>query len=65
MDRDKRWERVKLAYDAIAEGAAEFHADNALAALDAAYARGETDEFVKPTVIAAAAPMAEGTPSST
>ncbi len=60
MDRDKRWERVKLAYDAIAEGVAEFHADSALAALDAAYARGETDEFVKPTVIASAAQIADG-----
>jgi 2,3-bisphosphoglycerate-independent phosphoglycerate mutase len=60
MDRDKRWERVKLAYDAIAEGVAEFHADNALATLDAAYARGETDEFVKPTVIGTATPMVDG-----
>ena len=50
MDRDKRWERVKLAYDAIADGESPFHADNAVAALDAAYARGENDEFVKPTV---------------
>src|SRR5262249_40949175 len=40
MDRDKRWERVKLAYDAIADAQAEFHAPDALAALDAAYARG-------------------------
>jgi len=60
MDRDKRWERVKLAYDAIAEGVAEFHSDNALAALDAAYARGETDEFVKPTTIGAATKIADG-----
>ena len=60
MDRDKRWERVKLAYDAIAEGVAEFHADSALAALDAAYARGETDEFVKPTIIASATKIADG-----
>ena len=60
MDRDKRWERVKLAYDAIAEGAAQFHADSALAALDAAYARGETDEFVKPTVVGATVKIADG-----
>jgi 2,3-bisphosphoglycerate-independent phosphoglycerate mutase len=60
MDRDKRWERVKLAYDAIAEGKAEFHADTALAALDAAYARGETDEFVKPTIIGDAARIVDG-----
>jgi 2,3-bisphosphoglycerate-independent phosphoglycerate mutase len=60
MDRDKRWERVKLAYDAIAEAQAEFRAENALAALDAAYARGENDEFVKPTLIGAAARIADG-----
>jgi len=60
MDRDKRWERVKLAYDAIADAQAEFHAPDALAALDTAYARGETDEFVKPTVIGAGARIADG-----
>ncbi|MBS0486645.1 MAG: phosphoglycerate mutase (2,3-diphosphoglycerate-independent), partial [Proteobacteria bacterium] len=49
-----------LAYDAIAEGAAQFHADSALAALDAAYARGETDEFVKPTVVGATVKIADG-----
>ncbi|HSN00933.1 MAG TPA: 2,3-bisphosphoglycerate-independent phosphoglycerate mutase [Rudaea sp.] len=60
MDRDKRWERVKLAYDAVADGAAEFRADSALAALDAGYARGETDEFIKPTIIGTVAPIADG-----
>ncbi len=60
MDRDRRWDRVKLAYDAIAEAQAEFHAPNALSALDAAYARGENDEFVKPTVIGAGAKIADG-----
>jgi 2,3-bisphosphoglycerate-independent phosphoglycerate mutase len=60
MDRDKRWERVQLAYDAITDAAAPFHADDALAALDAAYARGETDEFVKPTVIGAGAKVVDG-----
>ncbi|MBS0555964.1 MAG: 2,3-bisphosphoglycerate-independent phosphoglycerate mutase [Proteobacteria bacterium] len=60
MDRDKRWERVKLAYDAIADGIAEYRADAALAALDAAYARGETDEFVKPTLIGNGAAIADG-----
>jgi len=60
MDRDKRWERVKLAYDAIAEADAPFRADNAVAALDAAYVRGETDEFVKPTIIGAGTAMADG-----
>jgi 2,3-bisphosphoglycerate-independent phosphoglycerate mutase len=51
MDRDGRWDRVEKAYLAIAEGRAEFSAPNALVALEAAYARGENDEFVKPVVI--------------
>ncbi|MEP6483743.1 MAG: 2,3-bisphosphoglycerate-independent phosphoglycerate mutase, partial [Rudaea sp.] len=59
MDRDKRWERVKLAYDAIADAQSEFHADNAIAALQAAYARGENDEFVKPTVIGSGKKIAD------
>ncbi|HEX7244355.1 MAG TPA: 2,3-bisphosphoglycerate-independent phosphoglycerate mutase [Solirubrobacterales bacterium] len=50
MDRDTRWERTKLAYDAIvhAEG---LRAASAEAAVEASYEREETDEFVKPTVI--------------
>jgi 2,3-bisphosphoglycerate-independent phosphoglycerate mutase len=51
MDRDNRWERVKLGYDLITKGKAEFSADSALAGLQAAYERGETDEFVMPTAI--------------
>lgn len=51
MDRDKRWERVAPAYHMLVEGEAEFTATNALDALEQAYARGETDEFVKCTVI--------------
>jgi len=50
MDRDKRWERVKLAYDALVHGEA-LHAESALAAVQEAYARGETDEFIVPTVV--------------
>lgn len=50
MDRDRRWDRVAKAWSAIVDGKAEFQADGALAALDRAYARGETDEFVSPTV---------------
>ncbi|MDE2257383.1 MAG: 2,3-bisphosphoglycerate-independent phosphoglycerate mutase, partial [Xanthomonadaceae bacterium] len=50
----------KLAYEAIAEGVAEFHCGDALAALDAAYARGETDEFVKPTAIGKYTKIADG-----
>lgn len=51
MDRDNRWERVQLAYDAMTTGKAEYQAPTAIQALEAAYAREETDEFVKPTTI--------------
>jgi 2,3-bisphosphoglycerate-independent phosphoglycerate mutase len=51
MDRDKRWDRIELAYDAMVEGKAEFHADSGEAAVRAAYARDETDEFIKPTTV--------------
>jgi 2,3-bisphosphoglycerate-independent phosphoglycerate mutase len=50
MDRDKRWERVELAYNAFF-GDAPYTAPSAVAAVEAAYARDETDEFVKPTLI--------------
>jgi len=60
MDRDKRWDRVKLAYDAIANGESPFHADSVIAALDRAYERGENDEFVKPTVVGEHWRMADG-----
>jgi 2,3-bisphosphoglycerate-independent phosphoglycerate mutase len=50
MDRDHRWERVERGYDAIVH-AAGLHAASATAAIEAAYERGETDEFVAPTVI--------------
>jgi len=51
MDRDKRWERVQQAYDLITQGKAQYQAPDALSALSQAYARGESDEFVKATVI--------------
>jgi 2,3-bisphosphoglycerate-independent phosphoglycerate mutase len=60
MDRDQRWERVRLAWDAMVDARAEHVAPDAMAALDAAYARGENDEFVRPTVIAGAEPMRDG-----
>jgi 2,3-bisphosphoglycerate-independent phosphoglycerate mutase len=50
MDRDQRWERTKVGYDAIVHGVGE-RAASAQAAIEAAYARGENDEFVLPTVI--------------
>ena len=60
MDRDKRWDRVRRAWDAIVEATAEHRAGDALAALQAAYARGENDEFVAPTVLDGAQPMRDG-----
>lgn len=51
MDRDQRWERTEVAYRLLTEGKAEHETANALAGLEAAYVRGESDEFVKPTVI--------------
>jgi 2,3-bisphosphoglycerate-independent phosphoglycerate mutase len=50
MDRDTRWERTKLAYDAIVH-ARGLHAASAAEAIETSYERGETDEFVRPTVI--------------
>lgn len=49
MDRDKRWDRVKIAYDQLVNGeGAKF--DDMVAAMEASYADGVTDEFVKPIV---------------
>ena len=60
MDRDHRWERIKKAYDLIAVGQAEHAYDDSLDALQAAYERGETDEFVTATRIGEAQPVADG-----
>ena len=49
MDRDKRWERVKVAYDQLVEGVGE-KATNMVAAMQKSYDEGVTDEFVKPIV---------------
>ncbi|MEW6647545.1 MAG: 2,3-bisphosphoglycerate-independent phosphoglycerate mutase [Pseudomonadota bacterium] len=49
MDRDHRWPRIQAAYDLITGCAAEFQAPDAITALNMAYERGETDEFVKGT----------------
>ena len=51
MDRDNRWERVESAYDLLTSGQAEYSATTPEAGLQAAYERGENDEFVKPTAI--------------
>lgn len=60
MDRDKRWDRLRKAWDAIVEAQSEHRAADALSALQAAYARGENDEFVLPTAIDGAQPMRDG-----
>ena len=52
MDRDKRWERTQAAYDLIKDGNASHHADTVEQAINNAYVRGETDEFITSTVIA-------------
>jgi 2,3-bisphosphoglycerate-independent phosphoglycerate mutase len=54
MDRDQRWDRVERAYNLLVRGEAPFHAENAVAGLEAAYQRGESDEFVQPTAVHAA-----------
>lgn len=51
MDRDNRWSRTQDAFELIANGKSEYQANSAMDALDAAYLRDETDEFVKTTAI--------------
>lgn len=51
MDRDNRWDRVEPAYRLLTEGSADYRYASAEEALNAAYARDEDDEFVKPTVV--------------
>lgn len=60
MDRDQRWDRVEAAWQAMVEAEGMHRADSALDALDAAYARGENDEFVQPTVIGSGAKIEDG-----
>jgi 2,3-bisphosphoglycerate-independent phosphoglycerate mutase len=65
MDRDKRWDRQRRAWDAIVDASAEHVVAGASSALRDAYARGENDEFVVPTVISsttagAGAPVRDG-----
>ena len=60
MDRDCRWERIQLAYDLLVHGRAEHHAGTALEAVEAAYGRGETDEFISPTTVGEPAAIGPG-----
>jgi 2,3-bisphosphoglycerate-independent phosphoglycerate mutase len=51
MDRDRRWERVQRAYDLLAAGEGEYSASSGVEAVQMAYERDETDEFISPTVV--------------
>lgn len=57
MDRDNRWERVEAVYTMLTRGHGKYQADSARDALEMAYARGESDEFVEPTFITGASPV--------
>jgi 2,3-bisphosphoglycerate-independent phosphoglycerate mutase len=54
MDRDKRWDRTRLAYDAMVESKADGTATSSIDAIRASYEAGVTDEFIKPVVITGA-----------
>jgi 2,3-bisphosphoglycerate-independent phosphoglycerate mutase len=60
MDRDKRWERTDAAFDLLTQGQAKYHEPTALAALDAAYERDESDEFVLPTIVGQTRTVGDG-----
>lgn len=60
MDRDNRWERTQKAYELITEGKADYQASNAFDALQQAYDRNETDEFVQATCCSHYSGMADG-----
>lgn len=57
MDRDERWDRIAPAHQLISVGQAKHHAHSASKALENAYARNETDEFVTPTRVGAPLPL--------
>ena len=60
MDRDRRFERTERAFDALAHGRAGHRAASGEAAVRAAYERGESDEFVEPTVVGEEARICDG-----
>lgn len=59
MDRDRRWERTRLAYEAVVDGVGQV-SSRATDAIDASYAAGVTDEFIVPTIIGDPVPMQPG-----
>jgi len=60
MDRDRNWERMKRAYDVIVDREAPHEAESAVAAVEASYERGDTDEFVEPTLVAGEPALQDG-----
>ena len=59
MDRDENWDRTRRAYDAIVDREAPYAADSAVEAVEAAYDRDVTDEYVEPTLVAGGPPLAD------
>lgn len=60
MDRNKTWDRVKLAYDAIVEGKSKTRFTNPMAAIEASYENDITDEFIVPTCAEGYTSMKDG-----
>jgi 2,3-bisphosphoglycerate-independent phosphoglycerate mutase len=60
MDRDRRWDRTQRAYDLLVHGRAEHGAASGEQAVRDAYERGETDEFIEPTLVGAEAEIGPG-----
>ena len=60
MDRDKRWDRIQLAYDLLVHATAEHSADTGQQAARDAYERDETDEFIKPVLVGEEARIRHG-----
>jgi 2,3-bisphosphoglycerate-independent phosphoglycerate mutase len=60
MDRDRRWDRTQLAYDALVHATADNTAPSGPAAVSDAYERGETDEFIRPVLVGGEARIRPG-----
>jgi 2,3-bisphosphoglycerate-independent phosphoglycerate mutase len=60
MDRDRRWERTQRAYDLLVHGQAPYTAASGEQAVRDAYERGETDEFIEPTLVGEPAAIGAG-----
>ncbi|MFW5938851.1 MAG: 2,3-bisphosphoglycerate-independent phosphoglycerate mutase [Halolamina sp.] len=60
MDRDQNWDRTRSAYDAIVNQIARYEIDTPVAAVESSYERGDTDEFVEPTLISGGRALEDG-----